>query len=296
MRVFILGATGYIGNAVAAAIQRRGHEVLGLARSDEARKRLEAQGHTALQGDMRDAAQMATIAAGADAVVHAANTNSGENPGADAALTRAILGALAGSGRTFVYTSGVWGLGHTGERYADESTRGTALPLVAWRDPVQQAVLDAAAEGVRGVVVSPAIVYGHGGGIPAMFVDEARRTGKVRVVEGGRQEWTTVHVEDLAELYALALDAEPGSLLFGAAGPAYRVRDMALAASVGAGAGGALVDWPLAEARAALGGFADALALHQRVSGAKAQRELGWAPSRPSVLEELLTGSYARKA
>lgn len=294
MKVLILGATGYIGSAVADAAKARGHHVVGLARSDDAAKKLSAKGHEVARGDMRDPSSVAALARGVDAVVHTANTNDAENSRADPALVKAVLGALEGTGKRFVYTSGVWSAGRTGDRFVTEEDGGEPLPLVAWRGAVEQEVLASAGRGVRGVVVSPAIAYGRGGGIPGSFVAEARQKGHVRVVEGGAQEWTTVHVDDLADLYARALDAAPGSHFYAAAPGSVRVRDVAIAASLAGGAGGKVVDWPLAEARKEYGGYGEALALHQRVSGRKVERALGWAPRGPSLLEELLVGSYAK--
>lgn len=294
MKVLILGASGYIGSAVAEAAKARGHHVVALARSDDSAKALAARGYEVARGDVRQPEGIAKLAREADATLHAANTNDADNSKVDPALARAVLGALEGTGRRFVYTSGVWSVGRTGDRFVTEEDGGEALPLVAWRGPVEREVLAAAGRGVRSVVLSPAIVYGRGGGIPGSFVAEARKLGHVRVVEGGAQEWTFVHVDDLADLYVRALDAAPGSLFYAAAPGSVRVRDLAVAASLAAGAGGKVVDWPLADARKEYGGYGEALALHQRVSGRKAERALGWTPRAPSVVEEMLVGSYAK--
>ena len=102
-----------------------------------------------------------------------------------------------------------------------------------------------------------------------------------------------MHVDDLADLYLLALEKAPaGTLLLGVSGPSYPVREVAAAASRGAGAGGETTSWPLAEARQKLGPYADALVLDQQASGRRAQELLGWRPYRPDVLEDLERGSY----
>lgn len=102
-----------------------------------------------------------------------------------------------------------------------------------------------------------------------------------------------VHVDDLADLYVRALEAPAGSLYQAADGPSYRARDVALAACLAAGVEPSVERWPQDEAGAELGEFADALALSQRLSGAKAREELGWKPAGPTLLEELVAGSYA---
>jgi nucleoside-diphosphate-sugar epimerase len=101
-------------------------------------------------------------------------------------------------------------------------------------------------------------------------------------------------VDDLADLYLLALEkAPPGTLLLGVSGRAYPVRDVAAAASRGAGANGRIRAWPLEEARKKLGLYADALVLDQQATGQRAQQLLGWRPHRPDVLEDIERGSYA---
>jgi nucleoside-diphosphate-sugar epimerase len=141
------------------------------------------------------------------------------------------------------------------------------------------------------------MVYGRGGGIPAGFVESARKDGAARYVGSGTNRWAFVHVDDLADLYLLALERAPaGSLLLGVAGPSHSVREVAAAASRGAGAGGRTAAWPLEDARQKLGAYADALVLDQQASGRRAEELLGWKPHRPDVLEDLERGSYAEHA
>ncbi|HUF36507.1 MAG TPA: NAD-dependent epimerase/dehydratase family protein [Gemmatimonadales bacterium] len=291
MKVFLTGATGYIGSAVADALRGAGHEVSGLARSDASAARLTAMGVRPVPGDMTDPATIAAAAREADGVISAATTN---DPGADTAAIGALLGALRGSEKPFVYTSGIWAYGDTGGRVVTEAGPATPAPLVAWRTPVERRVLESAGDGIRSVVIQPAVVYGRGGGIPAQFADSARRDGAARFVGTGENRWPMVHVDDLAELYVRALERAPaGTLLIAVAGPSVRVADMARAASEGAGAGGKVKAWPLAEARQTLGAFADALVLDQQASARRAEELLGWKPFRPGVLDELRHGSYA---
>ncbi|MET0395618.1 MAG: NAD-dependent epimerase/dehydratase family protein [Longimicrobiaceae bacterium] len=284
MRVLLTGATGYVGSAAAEALRAAGHEVLGLARSDAAAAKLEAAGFAARRGDLARPETLAASVAEADATVHAAALPGGE----DAAAVAAMLRMLDGTGKPFVYTSGAWVLGSTGDAVADEDAPASAPELVAWRPAVEEAVRAAG-----GVVLRPTVVYGRGGGTPASMVRSALRKGVVRYVGDGRQRWPLVHVDDLAELYVLALAAEPGTLLHASAGPSIPAREVAEAAAAAHGA--RAEPWPLEAARATLGAFADALALDQQVSGARAGRLLGWAPRRPDVLWELREGSYALK-
>jgi nucleoside-diphosphate-sugar epimerase len=205
----------------------------------------------------------------------------------------AILDALAGSNKPLVYTSGIWSHGDTGGAVVDETSPPRPAALVQWRQAVEDKVREGAKRGIRSVVIRPAIVYGRGGGIPAGFFQSAREEGAARYVGTGDNRWPFVHVDDLADLYLLALERAPaGSLLLGVHGPSRPVREVAAAASRGAGAGGRTVAWPLEEARKKLGPYADALVLDQQASGRRAQELLGWRPSRPDVLEDVERGSY----
>jgi len=293
MEVFLTGATGYIGTSVGEALRRAGHKVTGLARTAEKAKLLESRGIRAIIGDLLKPEALATAARAAEGVIHTANTNDATSPQVDAEVVRAILQALEGTGKPFVYTSGVWVLGSTGEKVADEQTPVNPTPLVAHRPAVEQEVLEFKGRGVRTIVIRPALVYGRGGSGPTMFTKSAKETGAARYVGDGQNRWPFVDVDDLAQLYVLALEkAAPGSLYNAAHGPSYRVLEVAEAASIGASAKGKTQAWPLEEARKTMHAFADALVLDQQISGEKAKKELGWSPRAASVLDDLKTGSY----
>jgi nucleoside-diphosphate-sugar epimerase len=291
MRVFLTGATGYIGSAVAAALRRAGHAVTGLARSDTAAARLERAGVQPIRGDLADPAAVERAARGADGVIHTASTNDARAPEVDRGAVDAIVSALDGSGKPFIYTSGIWVYGDTNGRVVDERSPLSPAPIVAWRPAVERRALDAAGRGVRVIVLRPAIVYGNNGGIPAMFTQSAKERGVVRFVGNGENRWPTVHVDDLADLYVRALERAPaGTVLVATTSPSVKLKDIARAASEGAGAGGKVESWPLDEARQALGPFADALALDQQASSDAARTMLGWAPAAPNILEALRSG------
>ncbi len=293
MKVFLTGASGYIGGAVTDVLRARGHELTGLARSERSAARLTAAGVRPVRGDFSDPAGVAAAARAADAVVSLARTY---DAAVDGPAVAAMLDALARSNRALVYTSGIWAFGNTGEVVVDETSPVNPPPLVAWRQAVEDRVRESAARGVRSVVLRPGVVYGRGGGIPAGFVESARQGGAARYVGTGDNRWPMVYLDDLAELYELVLErAIPGTLLVPVHGPAHRVRELAAAASRGAGAGGRTVAWPLEEARKTLGDYADALALDQQASGARSEA-LGWRPEGPDALEDLERGSYAVRA
>ncbi len=227
MRVFLTGATGYIGTAVAEHLRAAGHQVMGLARSDYAAGRLRAAGVEAVRGDFTDPAGVGAAARTADGTIS-------YDPAVDPPAVDAILHALEGSGKPFIYTSGIWSHGDTGGHVVDETTPPRPLPMVQWRQAVEDRVLAAAGRKIRTIVIRPAIVYGRGGGIPGGFVESARKEGAARMVGNGENRWPLVFVDDLADLYLRALEqASPGTLLLGVSGPSVRVRDLAMAASRG---------------------------------------------------------------
>lgn len=297
MVIFQTGASGYIGGAVAEALQRDGHTVRGLARDDQSAAALESRGIQVVRGGLFDSAVLRQAAQQAQAVVHTASTNGPDMEAADRTAVEAMLQGLDGTNHAFVYTQGAWDYGDTGEAIADESWPAHPLPFLSWRPEVAARVRSAAERGVRSIVIRPANVYGEGRGLLTMLTKSARELGAARYVGSGRNVWNMVHVRDLAQLYAAALArAAAGEVFNGAGEPACVLHDLADAASRGAGADGRTESWPLDAARLELGPVADAWALNQRLSGEKARDQLGWTPMGPSVLRDLESGSYTAAA
>ena len=293
MNVLVLGATGYIGGAICEALRAAGHTVTGTARSPEAAQRLRAAHVEPVTADITDPTSLKAPAQHADGVIYAVQYNGSNGADVEGAALHALVNALAGSNKPLLYTSGVWIYGSTGDRIADERHANCPTPLVAHRPALERIVLDGVSRGVRAVIIRPGDVYGRGGGIPAMWTQSAKQNGAVRYVGDGSSHWPVVHVEDLAQLYLLALTkAEAGSVYNAGDETAFTVREMAEAASYGAGAGGKTTTWPLEEARKSLGAFADALVLDMRITSRKARAELGWQTRPSTILDDLRTGSY----
>ncbi|MDQ2950041.1 MAG: NAD-dependent epimerase/dehydratase family protein, partial [Acidobacteriota bacterium] len=224
MKVFLTGATGYIGSAVAEALLAAGHTVAALARSLEAEQTIRDRGMTPVSGDLKHPESLTAPIQSVDGVIHAGTTNEGR---ADGEAILAMLSALKGTGKPFVYTSGVWVIGKTGDQPADESTPLNPPPIVAWRPAVEKSVLNAS-PGVRTIVIRPGVVYGRAAGLPGMFVQSAQESGAARYIGDGLNRWPLVHVEDLADLYVRAIESAPaGTLLHAVDGPAVRVKEIA---------------------------------------------------------------------
>jgi nucleoside-diphosphate-sugar epimerase len=279
MKVFVTGATGYIGSVVSERLRDFGHRVIALARSPESAAKLDAAGAQAVHGDLRDTSIVLRAAREADAAIHIAQERSADAAHLDRLLVDTVLEEYRLTGRPFLYTSGIWVMGDTGGREADETWPVNPTPLVAWRPAHEQLVLES--QGPRGIVIRPAVVYGRGGGMIGALQSQGRAEGVVRYIGDGKNLWPLVHVEDLADLYVLAMQAPAGSLYFASSGPALPVRQLAEAA------GPRAESITLEEARLVMGPVADALALNQRISSRKAMQELGWTPKAKSVLEEL---------
>jgi nucleoside-diphosphate-sugar epimerase len=291
MRVLVTGGTGYIGSAIVEQLANHSHHVLAFVREGKnvpPRANVEA-----VYGDVRDASSLSAAVRRSDAVIHTAASLGPEMPTVDQAALDTILKTAAEGKQRFIYTSGIWLLGNTGTKPADENTPLNPIPLVAWRAQHEEQV-KAAANSFLTAVIRPAMVYGRGGGVPAMFFQTVPEKGAVTVVGDGENRWPMVHVEDLAVLYRLILEkAEPGAVVHGATGETLKVKQMAEAAAKGAGVPGKVIYWPVEQARGALGPFADALTLDQDVISVVAPK-FGWNLRKAGALEELERGSYAR--
>lgn len=295
MQYFVIGASGYVGSAIAAALQKRGHAVLAAARTGDAARKLADAGVDAVTADIGNPESLQAPAQRADGVVYAVQYNGDDSLRVEGTALRALVDALAGSGKPLLYTSGVWIYGDTAGRAVDEDAPLAPTPLVAHRPQLERFVNDGVARGVGATIVRPGIVYGAGGGIPAMWVQSARENGAARFVGAGTNHWPAIHRDDLAELYALALErVKPGVTYNAADESAFTVAAMAAAASYGAGSNGAIAAWPLDEARRTLGALADALALDSLVDSSRARERLGWQARSSTIVDDLRSGSYVK--
>ena len=296
MKVFVTGATGYIGFGVATAFRRAGHEVVGLARSEDKAKRLLENEIRPVIGTLQDPSTWRAAAEGASVLIHAAVDYQTDT----AALDRATVGHLleaATTGpapKTLVYTSGVWVSGDTGSDPADETTPLRPPALVAHRPGTENLVLRATH--VKGLVVRPGIVFGRQGGLTGLLFGGAA-SGSLTVVGDGANRWPMVHVDDLAEGYLRAVESGlSGEVFHFTDRSRYRVNDLAEAVARTSGYAGTIAHASLAEASKTFGLMAECLALDQHVDSRKAVRLLGWQPRHGGFVDGVATHLAAWKA
>jgi nucleoside-diphosphate-sugar epimerase len=295
MRVFVTGASGWIGSATVRELQRAGHQVLGLARSDASAAAVAALGAEVHRGGLDDLDSLRAGAAASDGVVHLAYhhdfSQMAEAARMDLAAIEAIGGVLEGTDGPLVIASGVAGLAPG--RVATE--RDGADPAAHPRIANAAATLALADRGVRPAVVRFApTVHGAGDhGFVARLVDIAQEKGVSAYIGDGSNRWPAVHQRDAGALVHLAVEEAPaGSVLHAVAEEGVPAR--AIAEAIGHGLDLPVVSVPAEQAGEHFGWLGGFFALDCPASNELTRTQLGWEPSRPGLLEDLGEGHYFR--
>ena len=292
MKVFLTGATGYLGSAVLDRLRADGHEVTAHARSPESAGKL-PDGVTAAVGDVTELKWMYEQLAPMEGLIHCASPMDETTGDFETAFLSAALPAIGDGGnqRPFVYTAGTWV--HGSGQMIDEDAPFDPPAIVAWRPPFVKRVRAAASQGIRTVVVGPANLYGAGGGIPEMLAQGPTPGGRLLIVGSGRQHVPNVHRDDIAALYALALtDGPPGSYFLGASDRAPSMAELMQVASRARGLEGRMQAESLESSQKRLGPLVGAMALDAQIDCARA-RALGWTPTGRPLIDELAAAAGA---
>jgi nucleoside-diphosphate-sugar epimerase len=304
MRIFLTGATGYIGSAVLDALRRGGHTVTALVRDPEKAERMRLIGVQPIVGDLSMPKYYVAAVEACDSIIHTAlepmrRAQDLDRQAIDSLLGAAVRRAAKSQPVSFVYTSGVWILGNT-TGAAGEDAPVHPTPHVGWLPDHEKLVLDAGrGRLLRTAIVRPGIVYGGARGIIGDMLKNAAN-GLLRVVGDGRNRWACVYDRDLADLYVRVATLPDACGIYHANDEAdERVSDIVEALARYAKVQPEVRHVPIDEARAKMGPYADALALNQIVRSPRS-KELGWTPALhsvagnvPRLLEEFRTARMA---
>ena len=295
MRVFLTGATGFIGSRILPELLAAGHQVLGLTRSEAGARSLVAAGAEAHLGTLEDLDSIRAGAADADGVIHTAFDHDFANFAANCDKDRRVIDALGsilkGSDRPLLITSGV-GMGDPGDgRPASEDVFNLHHPNPRIASELAgQALLEA---GVNvSVMRLPQVHDRFKQGLITPFIDLSRAKGSVAYVGEGHNRWSAAHILDVARLYVLAFArGEAGARYHAVAEEGVAAR--AVAEAVATGLDLPLISLPAEEAPAYFGWFAMFAGLDMAASSAQTRATLGWDPQGPTLLTDLADMDYA---
>jgi nucleoside-diphosphate-sugar epimerase len=295
MRVFVTGASGWVGSGTVAELLEAGHQVVGLARSDHSATALEAKGATVLRGDLDDLDALRRGAADADAVAHLANKHDWANPAesnrAERAAVQTLAEALVGSDRPLVLASGLAGLAQG--RPGTETDPSPAVGPDSMRGGSENLALSYVDRGVRAISARFApTVHGTGDhGFVAYLTDTARRHGVSAYVGDGSAAWSAVHRSDAARLVRLGLEQAPaGSRLHAAAEEGIPTRD--IAAAIGEALGVPVTSVAPERAVEHFGFIGMFFGMDMSATSTRTRELLDWTPTGPTLLEDIKDGAY----
>jgi len=297
MKVFLTGASGYVGAVVAEKLKDKGHKVTGLARDDAAEAKLSERKITPVRGDLQDFEALKKAAEAADAVIHTAFSHNFSDYNDAVKLDRNVIDAFAesllGTNKPFIVTSSSAILGDTRGNEADEDYPFDQNSARLLRGEAERDVLQLSSKGIRAVVLRlPLFVYGRGGSsfVPFM-IRQAKTAGAANYVETGEQKVSAVHVEDAADLYVLALETGTAKGLYNVAAESVSLKD--LNEAVGRLLNVQTESISKEKGRETFGKMFDFLSINNRLSANKAQGELGWtANANRTILDDIENGSY----
>jgi nucleoside-diphosphate-sugar epimerase len=310
MKVFVTGATGFVGKAVIMALLGRGHEVVGLVRDVSKAQALEKLGVTLVVGDMLEPTSYEEVVPTVDAVINTAQygihgrftrKKFAQIDHADELMTRTLARACLAHDKKLLYTSGVFNYGDCGETWITEETLLHPSPLGEAHTKMVNELLPLFREQhLRVIILSPGFVYGPGGLFKQSFYDTLEK-GQLRIFGKGQNYWSIIHLEDLAQAYAIAIESEAYGETFNIVDDhPLRLSELVntFTDAVGKKRVGSMAPWLL---KLIIGGpLVDSLITSFRISNEKAKSKLDWQPrynsfkdGLPEVVKALEAGREA---
>jgi nucleoside-diphosphate-sugar epimerase len=291
MRVFVTGATGFIGSAIVRELLDAGHQVLGLARSDSSAASLVAEGAKVLRGSLEDFESLRSGAAASDGVIHMAFTHDFNNYGpaaeADRRAIETLGSALAGSDRPLVVTSGTLLIQREGPLAKEENA-----PIPNFPRRSEEAAQTLRSRGIRASVLRlPPSVHGDGDhGFVPQLIAVAREKGVSAYIDDGLNRWPAVHRLDAARLYRLVLEKGSSANYHGIADEGVPTRE--IAEVIGRRLNVPVISKSNEDAAEHFGWIGRFFAMDAPASSAQTQELLGWQPTLPGLIADLECGRY----
>lgn len=294
MRVFVTGASGFVGSAIVKDLLQAGHSVLGLVRSDAGAESVANAGAEVYRGDINDLQAIQKATEACDAVIHTAFNHDfsrfKQNCEDDRIVITALGEALAGSNRPLVVTSGVGVLRKDGLLTEDDMPPASD---VVPRAASEEATNEVAKKGVKSYIVRlPPTTHGQGDhGFVPMIIDMAKQKGQSAYIGEGQNRWAATHRFDAAAMYRLIIEQQPEQRVFHAvAEEGIPFRDIATA--IGNGLGLPVVAKEGKDAEDHFGWFMHFAGMGCLSSSEKSRKTLGWSASHPTLMEDLVPGIY----
>lgn len=292
-KIFITGVTGYIGGSVAEKLVDRGHQVSGLVRSEDNIATLKKRGIRTVIGSLNQVTLIEEESKKADCIINAADADN-------SFVVATMLKAIEGLDKTFIHTSGSSLVGLRDNGKVSNTVYHEDMPILAalekmGRIAIDRSVLEYSLKGVRTIVICPTMIYGTGLGIKKqsiqvpLLIDLAKEKGIAMHVGEGENIWSNVHIDDLAELYVLAMEKAPaGSFFYAENGEAsYREIAKTIGESLGYGSETQALDIDEAIERWGPEAAHFAFGANSRVNAEKAKKLLGWVPKSHSICENI---------
>lgn len=297
MKVFVIGATGYVGSIIAHAFMMRGSEVSGLARNTASAKKLRSIGVEPVAGDLGDMGHLCDMVQAYDIIVFCPMLTFEE----EHRVMEALVAALSGTERTLLFMSGsgvlsIPSLDGAWSEYSFAEDDPFPFPSKFNREirfSTENLVRASAGAGVRAMVVRPPLIYGHAGSIqiPQLF-ESARKTGHVCYLGKGLNLYSNVHVDDVAELFCLAAEKGVSGALYHAVAGEANFRSLAEAVALVVGCETRSLDYQQACDLWGASWVDLGLAVNSRCRAVRTRQELGWSPTHDDVIEDIRSGSY----